>query len=137
MSTGGSRDIGSQELAALDVSVQTAEEKLRDIQGFITQERQAVVKARALIRACAVQRDQLHYISSHLPAHLPQAESAKAQTAQPPSENASTKLPSDVTADADENTNTSNIQPAPIKQAAGEKKRRPRAPRRYALAHLS
>ena len=140
MPTGGCRDASSQEVAALDASVQAIEQKLRDIQRFINQEKQAVVKARALISACTLQHNQLQYISSHLPAHLPQADSSKSQsTTQLPTENASINAAADSHADADENAEISNVQlqPAVAKQAAAEKKKRPRAPRRYALASSS
>lgn len=126
-----SKDINSQELAALDASVQAIEQKLREIQQFISQEKQAITKARALISACFLQQDQLQYISSHLPARLPEANPAT-QAAQP---TASTSLPSkDLPGEdlyTDENTDAFNVEAQPVAaKHAGDKKKRSKAPRR-------
>ena len=134
----GSRDINSQELAALDTSVQAIEQKLRDIQHFIGREKQAITKARALIKACALQQDQLEYISTHLPTRLPEANSVSI-TAQPqPAAGISTsskELPTEEL-DKDENADTTNVeaQPAAARQTAGDKKKRAKAPRRSVSA---
>ncbi len=134
----GSKDISSQELAALDTSVQAIEQKLRDIQHFIGQEKQAITKARALIKASALQQDQLEYISTHLPTRLPEANSVSIDAQPQPAAGTSTsgkELPTEEL-ETDENTDTANAeaQPAAAKQTAGDKKKRAKAPRRSVSA---
>ncbi|DBA94524.1 hypothetical protein WJX77_000633 [Trebouxia sp. C0004] len=131
----GSKDINSQELAALDTSVQAIEQKLRDIQHFIGREKEAITKARALIKACAMQQDQLKYINTHLPTRLPAANSVSTDTQPQPAAGTSTsskELPAEEL-DMDQNADTTNVdaQPAAARQTAGDKKRRAKAPRRY------
>ncbi|DBA84982.1 TPA: hypothetical protein ACH3X2_005721 [Trebouxia sp. C0005] len=131
----GSKDISSRELAALDTSVQAIEQKLRDIQHFIGQEKQAITKARALTKACALQQDQLEYIGTHLPARLPEANSVSINAQPQPVAGTSTsskELPTEEL-ETDENADTANVeaQPAAAKQTAGDKKKRAKAPRRY------
>ena len=145
LSADASKDINTQELAALDASVQAIEQKLREIQQFIQQEKQAVTKARALISACSLQRDQLQYISTHLPARLPEASCVSNQVARQVSGPlAPSKEYVGEEANTDENSDTTNVetQPAAAKQAATDKRKRPRAPRRSVstavwLAHVT
>ncbi len=135
-----SKDINSQELAALDTSMQAIEQKLRDIQHFIGREKQAITKARALISACALQQDQLEYISTHLPTRLPEANSVSIHAQPQPAAGTSTsskELPTEEL-DTDENADTANAeaQPAAAKQTAGDKKKRAKAPRRFGSAAM-
>lgn len=135
-----SKDLNSQELAALDVSVQAIEQKLREIQQFITREKQAIAKARAVISACTVQQDQLQYISTHLPTRLPQATVVSSHTAQPiVSTSFLGNESSTEERDTDENNDAGNMeaQPATTAQAAGDKKKRARAPRRSVASAVS
>lgn len=115
--------------------MQAIEQKLRDIQNFIGREKQAITKARALIKACALQQDQLEYISTHLPTRLPEANSVSINAQPQPVAGTSTsskELPIEEL-ETDENTDTANAeaQPAAAKQTAGDKKKRAKAPRRY------
>ena len=115
--------------------MQAIEQKLRDIQRFISQEKQAVVKAKALISACSLQREQLQYISTHLPARLPEAAHSKPQAAQQTAQDsAAAHSEPEAISEGAENTNSSNVdQSAAVKQAAGDKKKRPKAPRRFTV----
>ena len=133
--TYGSADashVNSQDIVALDSSVQAIELKLREIQRFIGQEKQAINKAKNLISACSKQRDQLQYLSTHLPIRLPEAVANKAKPSQ---QTAGISAPArdisgDEVFDADENLDNANVEPQPTRQADGKKKR-PKAPRRY------
>ncbi len=118
--------------------MQAIEQKLRDIQHFIGREKQAITKARALMKACALQQGQLEYISTHLPTRLPEANSVSIN-AQPQhvagTSTSSKELPIEEL-ETDENTDTANAeaQPAASKQTAGDKKKRAKAPRRSVSA---
>lgn len=88
-------------------------------------------KAKTLISACSKQRDQLQYISTHLPARLPEA-----VTSRPLQQTAGTSAPAkdslgDEVSDADENLDSANVEPQPTSKAANDKKKRPKAPRRF------
>lgn len=129
-----SKDMNSQDIVALDSSVQAIELKLRDIQRFIGQEKQAINKAKNLISACSKQRDQLQYLSTHLPVRLP---TAAANKCKPSQQTAGTSAPArdmsgDEVSEADENLDSANVEPQPTRQA-NHKKKRPKAPRRYSL----
>ena len=118
--------------------MQAIEQKLRDIQHFIGQEKQAITKARALTKACALQQDQLEYIGTHLPARLPEANSVSINAQPQPVAGTSTsskELPTEEL-ETDENADTANVeaQPAAAKQTAGDKKKRAKAPRRSVSA---
>ena len=130
--------MNSQELAALDTSVQAIEQKLRDIQNFIAREKQAITKARALIKASALQQDQLEYISTHLPTRLPEANSVSLNAQPQPAAGTSKSGKESPTEelDTDENADTANVeaQPAAAKPTAGDKKKRAKAPRRSVSA---
>lgn len=128
-----SKDINSQDLVALDSSVQAVELKLREIQRFVNQEKQAVDKAKVLISACSKQRDQLQYLSTHLPTRLPEAVAVQSR---PQQQAAGVPAPAketsgDEVSDSDENRDTANQEPQPTRQAANDKKKRLKAPRRY------
>ena len=119
-------------MVALDSSVQAIELKLKEIQRFIGQEKQAINKAKNLICACSKQRDQLQYLSTHLPARLPEAVTNKYKPSQ---QTASTSalardVSGDEVSDADENLDIANVEPQPTRQA-NDKKKRSKAPRRY------
>ena len=132
---GGASDLNSSELAQLDSSIQVAELRLRDIQRFISQEKQAISQAKVLITACSAQADQLQYIESHLPARLPEASALSSQQSSGASASAEDRSADNVL-DTDENIDSTNLetQPVPAKQLAGDKKKRAKAPRRYFAA---
>ena len=119
--------------------MQAIELKLREIQRFIGQEKQAIDKAKTLISACSKQTDQLQYISTHLPTRLPEAVATKSK---PQQQTAGTSAPAkevsgDEASDPDENLDTANLEPQPTRQAANEKKKRPKAPRRCLLMYFA
>ena len=131
-SADASKDVNSQDVVALDSSVQAIELKLKEVQRFIGQEKQAINKAKNLISACSKQRDQLQYLSTHLPARLP---TAVANKTKPSQQTASTSasardVSGDEVSDADENLDIANVEPQPTRQA-NDKKKRSKAPRRY------
>ena len=112
--------------------MQAIELKLREIQRFVHQEKQAVDKARVLISACSKQRDQLHYLSTHLPTRLPEAVTVRPKL---PQQTAGAQAPAketsgDEVSESDENLDTANVEPQPTRPAANDKKKRPKAPRR-------
>lgn len=111
--------------------MQAIELKFKEIQRFIGQEKQSMNKAKTLISACSKQRDQLQYISTHLPTRLPEAVTSK-----PLQQTAGTSAPArdstgEEVSDADENMDTANVDPQPTARAANDKKKRPKAPRRF------
>lgn len=111
--------------------MQAIELKFKEIQRFICQEKQSMNKAKTLISACSKQRDQLQYISTHLPTRLPEAATSK-----PLQQTAGTSAPAkdstgEEVSDADENLDTANVDPQPTARAANDKKKRPKAPRRF------
>lgn len=120
--------------------MQAVELKLREIQRFVNQEKQAVDKAKVLISACSKQRDQLQYLSTHLPTRLPEAVAVQSR---PQQQAAGVPAPAketsgDEVSDSDENRDTANQEPQPTRQAANDKKKRLKAPRRcFAIFNVS
>lgn len=117
--------------------MQAIEIKLREIQRFVSQEKQAVNKAKALISACSLQREQLQYLNTHLPTRLPKASAVNSHAQQAATSSAVLKDASvSEICDTDENIDTANLEPQSIqtRHAAGDKKKRLKAPRRYAPA---
>lgn len=119
-----------RDLAALDASVQAAEQHLKQIQAFIQQEKQVIVKAQAVHAACSVQLEQLQYISSNLPARLPAPSQELAAQQVTASQPAAVQQHAEQNDDQDENCNAANQQPAKPKPPALDKKKKARAPRR-------
>lgn len=115
--------------------MQAIELKFKEIQRFIGQEKQSMNKAKTLISACSQQRDKLQYISTHLPTRLPEA-----ITSRPLQQAAGTSAPAkdntgDEVSDADENLDSANVEPQPASKAANDKKKRPKAPRRFSAVY--
>ena len=119
-----------QDVIALDATVQAAEQQLKHIQACIQQEKQAIVKAQAVHAACAMQLQQLQFMSSNLPARLPepsQPSVAQQVTLQQPAAEQQ-HMEDD---DQDENCNAANQQPPVTKTSTMDKKKKARAPRRW------
>ena len=128
---GATAKLDLQELAALDSSVQAVELKLREVQRYIHQEKQAVDKATALISARSVQRDQLQYISTHLPTRLPQAAGSQATQHTAGLSALIKETSGDELSDTDENLDSANMEPQPAPtRPADDRKKRAKAPRR-------
>ena len=119
-----------QELIVLDAHVQAAEQQLRQVQAFIQQEKDAIVRAQAVHAACSLQYEQLQYISSHLPARLPEVSQHPAAQRLTVPQPAAVQQHTEQDHDQDENCDAANQQPAVAKTLVADKKKKARAPRR-------
>jgi hypothetical protein len=106
-------------VVAIEATVRALEHKLRDIKAYVQREAAAIPQVEAVVAACQLQQQHLTHIAGHLPTYLPSLHSPEvgAPGGGGLKENSSRAAPNQAAADA-----------------AGPKKQRPPAPRRYISA---